>query len=282
MGKRGKGKACADTPKEKRARTGDASVSPNSAVRDSDLVDKCLRFFDRMMDTHKTAHKALNFIYSNPLDRMAFFRYMDYSFPATVGVTYAADLEGQVIQLRPWMLPWDVHSGEAGMSELSAQRNLVTLILTNGFESDADTVKCEKLLVLPRNRTIFKAMILPVKGVIAEGLLAAHDLSFVKGWRRSVAMNICMHIVKTLDLLDDFKLHSPAVVASFSTMYAIVGKYKDDASAITASREITLTAMKTRSKPNAFNHRHQLDHLVALGESREKVLEQWSNPKACQ
>jgi hypothetical protein len=35
----------------------------------------------------------------------------------------------------------------------------------------------------------------------------------------------------------------------------------------------------TRSKPNAFNHLHQLQRKLALGESLEKMMQQWQNPK---
>lgn len=35
----------------------------------------------------------------------------------------------------------------------------------------------------------------------------------------------------------------------------------------------------TRSKPNAFNHLHQLQRKLALGESLDKMISQWQNPK---
>lgn len=43
--------------------------------------------------------------------------------------------------------------------------------------------------------------------------------------------------------------------------------------------EITLGSTATRSKPNAFNHLHQLRRRQLLGQSIEAVLQQWKNPK---
>ncbi len=82
------------------------------------------------------------------------------------------------------------------------------------------------------------------------------------------------------NLLEDFRLHLPTVINSFRTLYCTVGAYSNPAEAINASREITLTHVATRGKPNAFNYCHQLERMVSVGESREQILEQWSNPKA--
>lgn len=43
--------------------------------------------------------------------------------------------------------------------------------------------------------------------------------------------------------------------------------------------DITLTSVMTRSKPNAFNHLHQLHRKLAVGESLDKMLQHWQNPK---
>ena len=93
-------------------------------------------------------------------------------------------------------------------------------------------------------------------------------------------MAMSVHLIYELNLLDEVKRDAPHFIESMRTVHAIVGKYKTEIDSVAAARELTLSSTSTRTKPNAFNYRHQLERMVALGENREKIIEEWSNPKA--
>ena len=105
---------------------------------------------------------------------------------------------------------------------------------------------------------------------------------YVKGWRRCCSMLIAVHIIKAPSLLDEIKIVAPDLISSIATIHARVGKYATDADCIDANRDISLASAATRSKPNAFNHLHQIERKVKLGVKREMCIEQLQTPKVAQ
>ena len=216
---------------------------------------------------------------------MEFFKFMDANCPMDVTSDYAKNLSPDTsVLLRPWMCPWSVDSGNSGWVEAETQRNLTLLVFTQSFQTNSDISGVHKPVVTTRNPLLFQCPFdsRPKDWVISKGLLAAHELMFVKGWRRCCSMLIAVHIIKVLNLLDEIKSVAPDLISSIATIHARVGKYATDADCIDANRDISLASAATRSKPNAFNHLHQIERKVKLGVKREMCIEQLQTPKVAQ
>ena len=248
------------------------------------VIKQCMKLYDDVMEKYGRIDLALDDIYKEDAVRTELWMFTENNFPPNAKVRYAHNLEpGTCATLRPWMLPWSVHSGNSGLTEFETQRNLILLILYQGFQTDAEHIGgVTKLLVTKR---IDKLFCLPTSEKVADvvpDLLKAHDMTLVKGWRRSVSLNFVIHAIKELNLMDEVKLQASYLIDTIGTIHAIVGVYGSEEECIDANRDLSAVAAATRSKPNAFNHLHQLDRKIKLGVKKEGAIEQFSHPKFAQ
>ena len=116
--------------------------------------------------------------------------------------TYCTSCEGVASALvRPWHLSWRADFGLAGYMEKETCEQLIQLILTEGFLSNPDLGAVEKLscTTVPSEflQDPYKELPSLVDG---SGLIRPFSLAYVKGWKRSVALLICLAGIRDLKL----------------------------------------------------------------------------------
>jgi hypothetical protein len=147
-------------------------------------------------------------------------KYLDGTFPAEGDVDYISNWDsfGQKF-VRPWHFSWHPQAGNKGVVEKFQFKNLMTLMLTKGFESNPMLPGVEQPVVKPPNPIFFQSGELDSLPCISDKLLPAYSVHNVKSWTRGVAMNmviLCLKLEglmdKYLDMIGDTKKRSFATI----------------------------------------------------------------------
>lgn len=307
-GKRAVGGGNTTTPAKKVRPGVSASPAASASVeRPSSLawVDEVMCKFDKDMEICGDPLKWCDETVPNLL---AHAQALDHCFPPIDGADYIKDFDHGTKLVRLWQMGFTVHYGNKGMVPLDTLRNLVELILVNGFKSNTLQPGVEALVICQPNPVFWQGS-LELTPLHAD-MLPIASVAFVKGWTRSLAAHIVATLLIRMEIVDTVKDTHPVLFSSLCGIYANVCPFSSEVERIDANRgagltfrlclpcflhhtskrapcvdmscvaaDITLTSVMTRSKPNAFNHLHQLQRKLAIGESLDKMMQQWQNPK---
>lgn len=109
------------------------------------------------------------------------------------------------------------------------------------------------------------------------------SLGYIKGWARSVCFLFVLDAIVQLNLLDHAKAR-PLFFRTLCVVHGIFTAYQTVQDRVNASREMTLSSVQTRRKPNAFTWIFQIQKVVASGagdvEDYSTAVNSWSRSSA--
>ena len=112
-----------------------------------------------------------------------------------------------------------------------------------------------------------------------EGL--ASSIGYIKGWARSVCLLFVLDAMVSLDLLDHGKAR-PHFFRTLCVAHGIFTAYQTVADRVSATREMTLSAVSTRKRPNAFTWMFQIQKVISSGgaDDASSAVMSWSRSSA--
>ena len=154
-------------------------------------------------------------------DPAAWAEYLDTTFPVDKDTDYISNWDNYGTQhARPWHFSWHPQAGNKGVVEKLQFKNLMTLILTKGFESDPTLPGVEQPVVKPPNPIFFQSGELDSLPRINDTMLPAYSVHNVKSWTRGVAMNMVILCLRLEGLIEKYlDMISHAKMCSFATIH---------------------------------------------------------------
>jgi hypothetical protein len=202
-------------------------------------ITDVLSRFDKEMVDHGGPVAYLDSVIGDPAKLLHYCNTLDTKFPENLGVEYMDQASFSVYgrkMVRPWMLAYHKQSGNKGFCYQEQLRNLIMLILVNGFETDPDSVRGKHLLIAKPDPVFFKPGELKYVEV-KSGLVGALGIHHVKSWTRSVALHVTMNLLIAEDTLDTFIHASTATVcSSIASIQCNYLCYTDSVAQIDANR----------------------------------------------
>ena len=98
----------------------------------------CLKFFDDHVPQAGGITEYLDQRFDTIEKKESFAKAMSIAFPKAESDEYAADWTPGLKVIRPFLLAWAQESGNHGMWLLENQRNLFSLVLENGYKTEAE------------------------------------------------------------------------------------------------------------------------------------------------
>ena len=166
--------------------------------------------------------------------------FLDATFPPQPSVRYFSaddwDSYGRKYA-RPWMFGWKKHTGNKGFIQLEKFRNLLPLILVNGFESNPDEPRGQQMRVSKPNPLLYPtAADGQFPAIAGEGLLGAGELHHMKGWTRSVGLHMALLCVLESGQMDNFLKTATPHLHTYQTIFCNYVQYDSASAQIDASR----------------------------------------------
>lgn len=273
--------------KQGRVDAGNAmSLELDKAISDTDAPNyyhAVLAKFDTAIATHGSLDRYLHSIMPTDAHRADFAILIDEFFPPLPGVEYAAHLRTPgPVNLRPWQLGWDVQLGNKGIMVADDARVLVSLIALRGFRTDAERLPgVEKLSVEAASSLHPRFGAADGYSVVPHANLEAGvgSAGYTKGWFRSCCFLFVLATILEEDLIPNV-MARPEIAESFQRVCAIVNVFDTVDQRVNATREITLSSVLTRRRPNCFTWMFQIRKLMATGLSAEATVASWSQASA--
>ena len=234
--KRSKGKAGADEDIEALLRSSSIQTKIKKSVWLKDVLD----WFDDAVTKHGGVMQALEYHLVDPEACKAFAVKLDATFPPEPSVKYfsadAWDSYGRKYA-RSWMFGWKKHTGNKGFIHLEKFRNLLPLILVNGFESNPDEPRGQQMLVSKPNPLLYPtAADGEFPAIAGEGLLGVGELHHMKGWTRSVGLHMALLCVLESGQMDNFLKTATPHLHTYQTIFCNYVQYDSASAQIDASR----------------------------------------------
>ena len=109
----------------------------------------------------------------------------------------------------------------------------------------------------------------------------ASSLGYIKGWARSVCLLFVLDSIVLLNLLDQAQAR-PHFFRTLCVAHGIFTAYQTVADRVAASRELTLSSVSTRKRPNAFTWLFQIQKVISSGgaEDGPAAVMSWSRSSA--
>ena len=148
--------------------------------------------------------------------------------------------------------------------------------MLTGFLTDADLVPGVEKLTVELGQ-LCPDMYPPVP--FADGL--ASSIGYIKGWARSVCLLFVLDSIVLLNLLDGAKSRDH-FFRTLCVVHGIFTAYQSVADRVAASREMTLSSVMTRRRPNAFTWMFQIQKVISSGgaEDASTAVMSWSRSSA--
>ena len=239
--RRASGSFADSAPAAKRGRRVQAPAGQDRVVVDGSSLQAeewhmlAMEFLDNIFVNHSQLCDYLTAKFPSEEDRLDFARSLDDAFPGEADVEYADKFEPGPYKARLWQLSWDYQSGNHGLFLQENSRNLVSLILAQGFLTDPDAGTVEKLSVCPATLEFYKNSAFPICPKLHPSLLPCQSINFVKGQHRSLCALVSAHIILELGLLDKFKENADRF-SSFCTVHCVQRTFANDFAKIDAAR----------------------------------------------
>ena len=234
--KRSKVKAGADEDIEALLRSSSIQTKIKKNVWLKDVLD----WFDDAVTKRGGVMQALEYHLAAPQASHAFALFLDQTFPPEPSVRYFSaddwDSYGRKYA-RPWMFGWKKHTGNKGFIQLEKFRNLLPLILVNGFESNPDEPRGQQMLVSKPNPLLYPtAADGEFPAIAGEGLLGVGELHHMKGWTRSVGLHMALLCVLESGQMDNFLKTATPHLHTYQTIFCNYVQYDSALAQIDASR----------------------------------------------
>ncbi len=111
------------------------------------FVKLMLQDFDEQMALYKSIDKYLDETYPKEQDTKDLMHKMDDSFVPDPEVSYSTDMDPGKKRFRVWQYGYHKNCGNSGVVHVEDARNLLTLVLVNGFKTNADLLPgAEKII----------------------------------------------------------------------------------------------------------------------------------------
>ena len=160
------------------------------------------------------------------------------------------------------MSSWEELAGNSGFMEVERFLTLLRLTLVNGLETDV-TIPGTELPILEKPLEALHAG----KWCDVPGYkVGAGQIWHVKGWKRLLAANFAVLLLRETNLINDYiNAAEPEVIHNFKFAYGkILDTAGDYTKSVMTNREATLKSTQVRQKPNCFNNSHQLDKMILI------------------
>jgi hypothetical protein len=159
---------------------------------------------------------------------------LDNQFPPIAGAEYITNFEHGTKLVRLWQMGFATQYGNKGMVQLDTMRNLVELVLVNGFKSNTLVPGVEALVICQPNPAFWNGSLELVP--LHDDMLPIGSVAFVKGWTRSLAAHIVASLLIKLEIVDAVKDNHPVLFTSLCGIYANVAVFRSEADRIDANR----------------------------------------------
>jgi hypothetical protein len=251
MGKRvSNGSASAAAPKRK-GRKDDSAASSGSAADLADLAkssevqgaiskfpwfEDFLDLYYREMESHGSASAVLDYYLPDTVAKMEWAELLHSKFPDMPGVPYMTEWSGGRTYIRGWMMAWHPQSGNKGFIYTDALKDLMTLIVAKGFQSDPNIPGVQVPVITPPNKTFFLDSEFVFPELVA-GLVGVGGVHHTKNYTRAVAYHLALFLIHRMGRMDDFIASmTTEVFQSFCTIHANYVLYDDASAQIDANR----------------------------------------------
>ena len=236
------------------------------------FLESLMTHAEELLEKHGTPTQVLDALIP---DKASWAVYVDSMFKDDQPVNIAWTAES-VCTYRIWMSSWDELAGNSGFLENEQFLMLLRLTLVNGLETDV-TIPGTELPILERPPEALHAG----KWCQVPGYsVGAGQIWHVKGWKRLLAANYAVLVLRETNLINDYlTVAEPAVVHNFKFAYGtVIDTAGDYTKSVKTNRGATMKRWQVRQKPNCFNNCHQLDKMVQLMKQRgEHDAEQLTN-----
>ena len=222
------------------------------------FLESLMTHAEELLEKHGTPTQVLDALIP---DKASWAVYVDSMFKDDQPVNIAWTAES-VCTYRIWMSSWDELAGNSGFLENEQFLMLLRLTLVNGLETDV-TIPGTELPILERPPEALHAG----KWCQVPGYsVGAGQIWHVKGWKRLLAANYAVLVLRETNLINDYlTVAEPAVVHNFKFAYGtVIDTAGDYTKSVKTNREATMKRWQVRQKPNCFNNCHQLDKMVHL------------------
>jgi hypothetical protein len=228
------------TPKKQKALGNEQlQVEAQDALKKAPpFVKALLHDFDLQMKSFDSVDDFLSQTYGNLDDLQEVIGKFEAAFPRSPNVEYSKTMDCGAKCFRFWMFGWMPACGNAGFVHVDDMKALVTLMLCNGFKTNADVLPgVEKLVACELRKEWFKDFDQTyITANVGRYSIGACSIGQVKGWKRCCAAWYIATSVIRLGLVDDIT-KSDFLFESLKTSYAIVHHYENTEKQIFANRE---------------------------------------------
>ena len=276
----------------KRASTaGGKASTPGSSKKpkaDSELADVAatmavfpwfegiMDYVDSILNEHPSASQWLCNEYPDDDDAVARAQALEAAFPPEE-VQYMDAWSPGRHRLQLWNLNFDVQAGNKGLVTQENFKNLVALILGQGFRTCPDLPGVEALVITKVNPIYWQDGVGPRSPLLRDGALHIGEIGFVKGWTRSLAAQTIADIIIKLDLVDVVRKDHPALHASLCTVHGIVGIYASEQKMIDANRGGAMPSVMPMCA-DRVRALLQTDHMTAVPTPLGRQKSLWRPP----
>lgn len=247
------------------------------------VFDEIMKYFtESIKNPNKQIYEVLNESYPSEQHRLEFSKIIDDELPANPTAQYMEDVAVGKGCARPWMMSWDVNAGNHGDILHEFMENLVMLILLKGFCSNPETHPGFQFLTFspPLAQKVYEQTYSYTHLDSSPNMLGIQELNEERGYARVCGLMFILHAAHKKNLFGDLKEYwGEEKTSQAGTLWGVTPDRASDHERVDANREQALIDSRTRSKPNAFNHIHQMNKKVLLGGAQEEMLAELTNPK---
>lgn len=239
------------TPAKKGKSMAASPAVPDTLDKPSSLswVDAVMERFDREMEIH---NDPLTWMAECVPDLKAHAEGLDNQFPPIDEANYIKDFEPGTKQLRLWQMGFAAQYGNKGMVQLDTMRNLVELILVNGFKTNTLQPGVEALVICQPNPLFWNGSLELVS--LHDDMLPICSVAFVKGWTRCLAAHIVAHLLIKMELTDTVKTTHPMLFDSLCVIHANIVVFSSEADRIDANRGAGTQTHKHHTSNSSLPH----------------------------
>lgn len=201
----------------------------------TEYFEAAMQELDSILTTYGSLPKWLDELYPDADARAELALHLDQLLPEENNVLYMKDGDWTVGPkcARLYMFGWHVNMGNKGLMVDDYMKNLVSLIMAQGFRTDPCLPGTEALVVCAPDERLFDDQNLLAINTVKDGLMKSHSVAFVKGWARTVCALSTVLIFDKLGIWDKLP---KAVKASFSTAHCVVARFDNATAMVDAAR----------------------------------------------
>ena len=236
--KRTSGAGSSGTRTPKRGKQADAPGTPSTTAPSTPAIGNepawwsdAMDAIDKIFDEHTSMEQYLTSRYPSVQARKAFATELIQKFPPADDIEYIKNFLPGTKIAHVAQLSFHAQAGNKGLVVVEQAKNLVRLVLKNGFQTDPYTPGVEAIVLCELNPALFPNPKDVATGPVmpnAPDALGHQACGMVKGWTRcGAALTACTILID---------LGATEEVAGFNKVHGLVACYSDETARIDANR----------------------------------------------